>query len=261
MGNVRGIVKLKGSNEVVFDYHPKEFPISPGKSANQFVSQQDFKKTDFKISELVAKQAGIQELERRSLDNRVEQLALEQMKAVEERAYKEAYELGQIDGAEKAFQEHKEEFTQRLKDLDVVLKSFEDLKANLMVQNEAQIVKLSYQIGKKIALTEIEEKPELIVEMLKNILESIQTDERILVKVAAADLSFIEGLREKMKKEWDVLKRVKVEAADDLSRGGCLVETNYGSIDASLEERLEKAWAILAPKIPKNKGPSDAESA
>ncbi|MCB0357040.1 MAG: hypothetical protein KDD40_08540, partial [Bdellovibrionales bacterium] len=36
-----------------------------------------------------------------------------------------------------------------------------------------------------------------------------------------------------------------------MSNGGCILETNYGAIDARIEERLEKVWKAIEDKMPR----------
>ena len=67
----------------------------------------------------------------------------------------------------------------------------------------------------------------------------------------SADFTFIEGLKEKLDKEFDNVKRLKFEASEDVSNGGCVVETNFGDVNATLEQRLERLWGQLNDKLPK----------
>lgn len=43
------------------------------------------------------------------------------------------------------------------------------------------------------------------------------------------------------------------EPVPGIKSGGCVIETNYGEIDAQVEQRLEQLWASINPALPKVK--------
>ena len=80
---------------------------------------------------------------------------------------------------------------------------------------------------------------------------SAQSDEKVTVRVSIADLKFIESVRDRLGKEFEVLKRVQLESSDEISNGGCVVETNYGDVNATLEQRFQSMWNSISEKLPK----------
>lgn len=236
---------------VVFDYKPREFPTLVTESAVEFNSHHSAPGAGFKINPLLAQKAGISKLQAESLERAIEAQALEKLKEVQEKAYQEAFELGLAEGTEKAFEEHKEEFAARLSYLDSILKSFEDLKFRLVAENETQFVSLIFDIAKRLALREVSEHPEAILDVIRKVVEDAQTDERMVIRISQEDYSFIENLKDKSRKDQEVLSKVRLEVDNSVKSGGCLLETNYGSIDASLPQRIEKAWELLRHRTPK----------
>lgn len=251
MANRRQILDQQEAKEVVFDYVPKQFPLTIGGAASGFVSSQEEKSTDFKISELVAEQSGIAELNRRQVEVRVEAEALEKLKGVEEKAYSEAYELGLIEGTEKAFNDYKKELDVRISKLDSLLEAFEIIKVKLVETSEQEILKLLNLMASKIAMDHVEVHKELIINIIKKVIEASQTDEDVVIKVSPEDNMFIESAREKLGKKSDFLKRVKLESDEEIKSGGCILETQYGAIDATLEQRLAKVWEAIEAKMPR----------
>ncbi|MCB9025915.1 MAG: hypothetical protein H6625_06330 [Bdellovibrionaceae bacterium] len=237
----------------VFDFVPKKFPLVVPETASNFVNMQKQKITDFKISDLVAQQSGVADIKRKQIELQVESEALERLKEVEERAYHEAYELGLIEGTEKAYQDYKEEIKKYLENMDELLSLIEKIKIHLVEQSEAQIVKLLQLIAEKIAMAHIEIHPEVILDVIRKVIEDTQTNEDVILKLSADDYMFIEGSREKLGKKLDFLKRVKLEVVDEIERGGCILETRYGAIDATIEQRLEKVWQAISNKMPRIK--------
>src|SRR5947207_15543097 len=102
----KGVLKSQNTSGHVLDYKPRTIQRDLGPLAKNYVDTEAFHKTNFKMSDLVAQQVGITEIERASLEGRVEQLALEKMKQIEEAGYKEAYALGLEEGRKKAFEDN-----------------------------------------------------------------------------------------------------------------------------------------------------------
>ena len=247
------IIKNEGLEDIVFDYHPKTFPVVLTSAAAGFLSSQGEETSDFKISDLVANQRGIADMQRRGVEDKIEELALQKVKEIEEKAYQEAYTLGLIEGSEKSFSEKKEELEGRLNQLDDLLKFFGNIKKRLLADNERQLMELLVQTAGKLALREIESDPESILKTLEMVLEDIHKDENVTIYLSQQDHDFLDQLRTSGNKRGNELKHVKLEVAGHIRPGGCQVETNYGVIDSTLEQRVEKVMSAMYEKMPRVK--------
>lgn len=259
MSNNKAVLKTESSSQVIFDFKPKDIHAATAKSAESFIAFETTHSSDFKIDPLAAEQAGIAKLQRQALNERIEEEALTQIKAVQERAYREAYDLGLNEGRETAFNESASAIAMRLEKLDQDLKTIEDLKAKLVKDHEAHIVNMIFGLAKKIAMRDIEAKPDSIMAVLLQVIADTQSEERVTVHVSHDDFKFIETIREKSGKTAELLKRVKLEAADGIISGGCNLVSNYGTIDATIEMRLERAWQTLIDRLPKTEDRSSSD--
>jgi flagellar assembly protein FliH len=248
------ILKKEDAEKLVFKHNPKLFRVEHSDVAKHFVKSQEEKKSGFKVAEVVAQLSGIQDMQQENIEKKVEGTVLERLKDIQENAYKQAYNLGLIEGAEKAFQERREDFLKRLETLDQTLGQIDNQKENLHRMTETMMVKLIYSVAEKIARRAISQDQMPIVDLLSSLVSELQAADSIFVKLSSSDYQFIEDLRQKKVKEVEKLSRVKLISQDDISQGGCLIETNYGEIDASVEQRIAKAWAALEAKLPRIQG-------
>lgn len=196
--HVKPVISRAEAEKIVFDYHPKEFPMVFSKPAKEFVDKHSHVASDFIISELVSEQSGIAEMNRRGIEARVEEQALERLKEVEEKAYEEAHKIGLIEGEEKAFAEHNTELLERIHRLDDLFQRVQELKRELVEVNEVHIIKLIYQIAKRIALKEIKEDPDAIIPVIRKVVDEAQTDETVVIHVSEIDLEIIEKIRKEI---------------------------------------------------------------
>ncbi len=262
----KAVFEKEEADRLAITYQPRKFPAIISGTAHNFVAFNAKKNegggSSFRVDPLVAQQTGIAELERLSIEEKVEREALSRLKEFQELAYQEAYQLGLDEGRERAFQERSSEFTEKLQNLDELLQSLERLKVDLIACNETQIVSMTYYMAKRLVYDEITARPEVVIEAVRQALMAAQSDENVTVRVSPSDYTFIEGIKEKLDKEFDNVKRLKFESGDEISSGGCVVETNYGDVNATLEQRLARLWTQLNEKLPKTNdvmsaGPDD----
>ncbi len=246
----KSIIKRSSAEATTFDYKPRELSAGTSNVARSFVNEDAFISSDFQISELIAKQAGISQLEDDAHQDKINAQVLERLKEVQEKSYKEGYDLGLIEGTEKAFQEEKANLLAQMQSMESILKRFEELKTHLMVDNENALVTMVYQVAKRIAMRDLEENRDAVWEILQHVVNEFQNDERINVRLSQEDLSFLEHLQQKSGQKIDSLKRLNFVVDENVRPGGCLIQTEYGDVDATLEERVERTWQALQGRMP-----------
>lgn len=244
------IIKAQTASTSTFEYKPKELSLGATDSAKTFVHDDSFKSKDFKISELVAQQAGISQLESDAHQDKINALVLARLAEVQEKSYEQGFDLGLIEGTEKAFKEAQAALLERTAAFEALLKRIEELKTQILIDNEAELIRMVFLVAKKMALRDLDANREAILEILKSVTSESQADLHINVHLSPADLKFIESVQEKTGKAAESLKRMKFMAEESIHPGGCLIETQYGTVDATVEERVERTWQTLQSRIP-----------
>jgi flagellar assembly protein FliH len=134
--------------------------------------------------------------------------------------------------------------------IESILKTIENLKKNLLVDNEANLIQLLFLVAKKMALRDLHDNREAVKAILDDVLDEMQSDEQLSVRLSPEDLKFLEELQQKSGDKIESLERVKFIADEAVKPGGCLIESEYGTVDATIEERVERTWATLQSRIP-----------
>lgn len=252
------IIKADAATAATFDYKPREFPGGASSVARSYVDEDAFRSPDFKISELVSKQAGISQLESDAHQDKINSQVLARLSEVQQKAYEEGYELGLIEGTEKAFQGAKLTLIEKVNVFEALLKRIEEIRGQLLIDNENELVKLAFLAAKKIALRDIEGNRAAVLELIQNIVGETQEDERVVVRLSTEDNAFLDTLLEKSDKRIESLRRVKFVSDDAIKSGGCLIQTEHGNVNATVEERVERVWQTLESRMPQN-GPGKKE--
>jgi len=240
------------SNVSVMEYKPKQFDLGTPDQALDYLQRKE-KGADFVMSDVLRKTTGIEQIEKQSEEQKIEQLVLEKIQVVQEQAYQEGYQLGQDEGFKAAFEKKKSELEFGLQQLNEVLVKVETIKTDMVEQNESHIVSLIYKVAEKIAFDHIQQNPEIVLSVIKKAIETAQAEQDVVVQIAKEQVEFIETMKQSTGRDFEFLKNVKVEPSDKVQAGGCIVETNYGVIDARIDERTSKLWEEISQMLPKVK--------
>jgi flagellar assembly protein FliH len=238
----------------VLNYTPKTFDFGTPGSALDYLQEKE-RGSDFVMSDVLRTTTGIEEIERLSEEQKIEEKVLEKISLLQEDAYKQAYELGYEEGRNKAIADKTAELEQKSAEIDQLTASLFKIKEEMVYQNEAHIMRMIYEIATRLAFDHITEKQEVVVQLIKKSIEEAQADENVNVRVSSEQLEFLETIKQTPGREYEFLKKVKFEGSDTVSIGSCVVETNYGVIDARIEERVAKLWTELKQAMPKVKSP------
>jgi flagellar assembly protein FliH len=241
------------AEKTVVKYIPQKFPFEVPQPATEFNQMQEARPTAFRMNEIIAARTGIADKQKQEKEELAELMALEKLKEIQETAYKEAHDLGMVEGRKEAFAKYENEIIEGVQNLNELISSISKLKTELLTFNESHIVKLLYYMASRLAMKEIQEDAEAIVPVLRTVLESSQEEESLTVKVSAEDFEFLNESQRFLNLKIQALKRAKIEKVEAVKRGGCVIETNYGQVDATLEHRMSRLWETVSETAPKAK--------
>jgi type III secretion protein L len=154
---------------------------------------------------------------------------------LKEQAFKEGYEEGY-----KEWTEHLADFETKLEELR---REFQKI-----------ILPVALKAAKKIVGREIELDETTIVDIVASTLKAVAQHKKITIFVNKKDLDVLESHKPRLRELFEHLESLSIRARDDISQGGCMIETEVGIINAQMEHRwkvLEKAFESLV-KISKD---------
>lgn len=203
----------------------------------------------FRLSELTRQQTGLHDLERAKFEELVETRAMERLKEIQEAAYREAFDLGLVEGRKEAFQQNDAIIKEKLTHLDMLMVSVERIKTEMAEYNEAHLVQLAFHIAQRLASHEISVSPEATLQIVRQAVEVAQSEEELTVLVAPDQLQFLEELKTQSGRELEFLKKLRFEPDPSVGQGGCVIRNNYGEIDSRFNERVGKLWDALKDSL------------
>lgn len=236
----------------VMEFVPIRFDLGTPEQAMNYLAEKK-KGSDFRMNDAVRIQTGVEQIEREDEEEKIEAAALEKLKDVQEQAYQQAYTMGLEEGRKEAFEKVSLELEEKLQNLESLIRSVSNLKSDLLSFNETHLVDLVYKIASRLAKMELENNNEAMIQILRDAVSLSQDEENITVRVARSQFEFLESLKSETGREFDFVKRIRFEPSDEVTAGGCIVETNYGEVDSRTEQRIEQLWSTILENAPKVK--------
>jgi len=144
--------------------------------------------------------------------------ALEETSILRDRAYRE--------GMEKSLAEFEQNLLEAL-----------EIRERVWRETERDLLRLAVRLAEKIIGREIKTDKKTVTEMVAAALQNARQQEKLTVRVNPSDLSLIEEEREKFLPSTRA-RFIDFVADPRVSSGGCLIESEVGTIDARLETQL-----------------------
>ncbi|GMO39108.1 MAG: flagellar assembly protein FliH [Termitinemataceae bacterium] len=149
-------------------------------------------------------------------------------------AYNEAFLLGKKEGYDAGMAEVAR-LTERTQ---VILQRIQDKRSDILNETEQQIIDLTLMIARKVVKTIPETHREVVVENIKAALTKLKARGSIIVKVNIADLGITTERREEFLKMIEGGGTIQIAEDTSVDAGGCIIETDFGEIDARIMNQL-----------------------
>jgi type III secretion protein L len=151
----------------------------------------------------------------------------------------EKCEVLRSDAQKEGFEEGLGRFNAHLLNFDLELKK---LRHEMM----QQVLPLALKAAKKIVAKELETHPDTIVDMVLQALAPITQNRRITIYVHKSDKERLEAGKPRIQEILQQVESLRIQERDDVEPQGCIIETESGIINASIENQwraLESAFA------------------
>jgi flagellar biosynthesis/type III secretory pathway protein FliH len=110
---------------------------------------------------------------------------------------------------------------------------------------EGHAVDLALFLAEKVLGGALAVQPERVVETVRGALRSIVERERITILVSPDDLDLVRGSLDEVVGALGGIEHCEVQAERRVGRGGCVVRTVDGDVDARIETKLQRAREVI----------------
>lgn len=110
---------------------------------------------------------------------------------------------------------------------------------------ESDMVAFVIEIARQVVKTEVTQNPQVVTEVLHNALRRVTDKDHVRIRVSLADAAEVRGMREDLLNLMDGVKNLEIVDDRRIGQGGCVVETNAGTIDAKIETQMDEVERVL----------------
>ena len=152
----------------------------------------------------------------------------------------EAYNRGLLQGQK----EGQKMVAKRLEPLFSTLKNaIEELsraREALMERHEKDIIELACLIAEKVVHRKIQISPEIVMDTVKDACKHLMDHDDVRLRLHPSDYEYLREIEEILRRHVSDIKGVTVLEDSGIERGGVILETSFGEIDATIRSQIDQ---------------------
>lgn len=157
------------------------------------------------------------------------------LKDARENGYKEGYENGSIESKQKS-DDLQAKLEADYKSMSEKLQNEYDEKYQVM---ESELVDTLMEVFSKVTLTIAEDKKDLVLLLIQRTLKDADANKDFLIRVSDVDYGFVMNSIDKLYDCVSLDSKIEVVRDNTLKKNQCIIETDAGAFDCSLDIQLE----------------------
>ncbi|MBK8397042.1 MAG: flagellar assembly protein FliH [Leptospiraceae bacterium] len=152
----------------------------------------------------------------------------------------EAYQRGYDAGREVGFKKGQGEVRRLIDRLGTIVGKAIDIREDIIQASEKQMVEMILIIARKVIKDEIIERKEIVLNNIREALKRIKDRDRVDIRVNFSDLEITTAHKDELIKLMESLRKVNIFEDSRIDRGGVIIETDVGAIDARISTQLKE---------------------
>lgn len=198
------------------------------------------KARNFDQSNIDKAKQGVMELLKDAMDK-----AKKQVGELKSNARKEGYDTGFEGGFKKGEEAAKKEFSPFLETTHKLIEELSGFRKEMYDKVEREMIEMVISLTKKVIHFEFSTREDAVQDMIRLAVQSVLDRESMVIKIHPTDKEYAESFRPELHHMFSEIKNITFEAHSGIERGGCVIETNFGVIDARIEKLEEQIDRIL----------------
>jgi flagellar assembly protein FliH len=153
---------------------------------------------------------------------------------------KTAHDEGFKAGREEGFQEGNKEANRLIDRLHTVIERVLDKRQAILEETEQQIVELVLLMARKVVKTITDTQREVVTENIVRALRKVKGRGDVTIRVNLSDVQLATEHTEEFVKSVENVSNITIVEDSGIEKGGCVVETDFGAIDARIASQLNE---------------------
>lgn len=164
-------------------------------------------------------------------------------------AEKDSFERGINEGIRTGEDQARKESIKSIEALQNQLKEVASLRKNILEKAEKDILMLSVSIAEKILQQEVTSNQDTIQNILRAAMKNIIDRDNIKVRLHPQDFQYMLEKKEDFLQGFDGIKNIVFEEDGGIIKGGAVIETQFGEVDARIDRQFAEVKNLLMSSI------------
>ncbi len=161
-------------------------------------------------------------------------------------AEKEGFEKGREDG----FESGKGEVERLVEQLHSMLDKIIEKRNDIIDETESQLVSLVLMIAKKVIKVISENQKNVVINNVIQALRKLKSRGEVLIRVNLADVELTSEHVKDFMRMVENVRSVTVVEDSTVDKGGCIIESDFGEIDARISSQLSEIEDKILELVP-----------
>ena len=163
-----------------------------------------------------------------------------------ERAKKEAYAKGYSEGIKEGTEDERKRLFQAAEALANSMKELDRLRKEILESNEEKILNLVFSVTEKVIHREVTTSRDIVYDVMKSAIKQVIDKEGIKVRLNPEDYRYILEMNPGIIDSFDDIRNMSVVEDNSIRRGGVVIETSSGEVDARLDQQLHEVRKAIS---------------
>ncbi|RKX85123.1 MAG: flagellar assembly protein FliH [Spirochaetes bacterium] len=165
---------------------------------------------------------------------------------IREKAENEGYEKGREEG----YAEGQAEVERLIAQLHSIIDKTIEKRNDIIDESETQVINLVIMIAKKVVKVISENQKNVVVNNVIQALRKLKSRGEVLIKVNLSDVELTSEHIKDFMRMVENIRSVTVVEDSTVDKGGCIIETDFGEIDARISSQLHEIEEKILDLVP-----------
>lgn len=155
-----------------------------------------------------------------------------------QKSYDRGVQDGQIQ-AKATFQTEIEKYQEWIRSIESVAENFQNEYKNELKKIQSMVIDISTMVAKHLIGTEVLYNSDIVIDQVRKTIASLEDDKIFKLHLHPSDVDILTKVHSTLLPDEYDSKSIIITADTSVDRGGCLLETSAGFIDARISSQLE----------------------
>jgi flagellar assembly protein FliH len=165
-----------------------------------------------------------------------------------EKAEKEAYSRGFTEGLRAGAEDERRRLSETMEAIANSMRELNRLRNGCLEGNEEKILNLVFSVTEKVINREISTNRDIVHGVLKSAIKQVLDKEGIIVRLHPEDYRYMMEINPGIIDGFDDIRNMSIVEDSTIRRGGVVIDTSSGEVDARLDQQLHEVRKAMSGK-------------